>query len=158
MQNCHDVAILNSLFGLCLFVFQFFSLFVFLPFCRFVFLSFISKHHSDQMSEGSDVSTFYWLTDSLAQWSRSGKELPGKLKTSEEGILSWGGRLVGTVHFPTPEKQPVHTLLNNVEKGRVCLNRSKVWIRTSNQIITSWPGPWIVLPAHRRAKPAHQSA
>ena len=37
------ITILNFLFGL----------FVFLPFCIFVFLS---RHHSDQISEGSEVS------------------------------------------------------------------------------------------------------
>ena len=71
MRNCPDVAILSSLFGLCLssfclFVFLpssllSFCLFVFLSFCLFVFLSFclyvfLSRHHSDEMSEGLEVS------------------------------------------------------------------------------------------------------
>ena len=71
VRNCPDVAILSSLFGLCLssfclFVFLplsllSFCLFVFLSFCLFVFLSFclyvfLSRHHSDEMSEGLEVS------------------------------------------------------------------------------------------------------
>ena len=101
VQNCPDVKVLNSLFGLCLLsfcllvflvfssfrlffflsqhrfvrlsfchdVFLFFDLDVFLSFCllafwsfcHFVFLSscifiFLSRHHYDQMSEGSEVS------------------------------------------------------------------------------------------------------
>ena len=78
----------------CIFVFSSFCLFVFLSFCLFVFLSFclsvfLSRHHSDQMSEGSEVSKVtlcvkvlkwhplsHWLTHS----PRSGIELPGQLK------------------------------------------------------------------------------
>ena len=40
VQNCPDVAISNSLFGLRLFVFLSFYLFSFLYFCLFIFLSF----------------------------------------------------------------------------------------------------------------------
>ena len=76
VRNCPDITILNSLSGLlvvfsnglfvvflslCLFVFLSFCFFVFLSFCPFVFLSFVflsflSRHHPDQMSEGSQVS------------------------------------------------------------------------------------------------------
>ena len=71
VRNCPDVAILSSLFGLCLSSFCLFvvlpssllsfCLFVFLSFCLFVFLSFclyvfLSRHHSDEMSEGLEVS------------------------------------------------------------------------------------------------------
>ena len=64
VQNYPVVAKLNSLFGLS-FVFLLFCLFfyiqVFLSFCLFVFLSFclfvfLSRHHSDQMSQWSQVS------------------------------------------------------------------------------------------------------
>ena len=57
VRNCPDVKILNSLFGLLSFVllpcciFVMMSL-VFLSFCVFVFLS---RHHVDQMCEGSQV-------------------------------------------------------------------------------------------------------
>ena len=71
-RNCPDVTILDSLLGLCRLSF-FLNRFVFLPFF-FVFLSFLflcflflfilsfclfallSRHHVDQMSEGSEVS------------------------------------------------------------------------------------------------------
>ena len=64
VQNCPDVTILNSLFGLCLLsfcVFVFF-LFGFLSFCLFVSLFFclfvfLSGHHADQRSEGSQLET-----------------------------------------------------------------------------------------------------
>ena len=79
VRNCPDVAIIISLFGLyllvllssslfvflsfccffCLFVILSFCLFVHLSFCLFsfcLFLVFLSRHHSDQMSEGSPVS------------------------------------------------------------------------------------------------------
>ena len=72
----------------CLFVFLSFCLFVFLPFCLFVFLSW---HHSDQMSEGSQVlkvtlcvKILKWqsMTHSLTHWPRSGIELQAQLKNS----------------------------------------------------------------------------
>ena len=78
VRNCPDIVILNSLSGLlvllsdglfvflyfCLFVFLSLSLFVFLSFCLvfflyfclIVFFVFLYRHHSDQMSEGSQVS------------------------------------------------------------------------------------------------------
>ena len=100
VRNCPDVAILSSLFGLRLFDFLTFCLvlffpfclffticlFVFFPFCLFVFLSW---QHSDQMSEGSQVSKvtlcvkiLKWqsVTHPLSHWPRSGIELPGQLK------------------------------------------------------------------------------
>ena len=43
----------SSLLSFCLFVFLSFCLFVFLSFCLYVFLS---RHHSDEMSEGLEVS------------------------------------------------------------------------------------------------------
>ena len=54
VRNCPDITILSSLFGLQVsFVFLSFCLFVFLSFCLFVRL--FVRHHSDQMSEGSQV-------------------------------------------------------------------------------------------------------
>ena len=58
VRNCPDITTLNSLFGVCLFVFLSFCLFVLLSFFL-SFLSFfclLSRHHSYQMSEGSQVS------------------------------------------------------------------------------------------------------
>ena len=71
VRNCTEITMLNSLFGHCLFVF-------------------LSRHHSDQMSEGSQVSkvtlcvrilTWLWLSDpvthsltqSLTQWLTKGR-------------------------------------------------------------------------------------
>ena len=65
---------------------------IFLSFCFSVFLS---RHHSDQMSEGSQVSKvslcvkilkWHPPTDSVSQWPRSGIELPGQLK---HNIFGW---------------------------------------------------------------------
>ena len=77
----------------CIFVFLSFYLSVFLSFCLFVLLSFclfvfLSRHHSDQMPEGSEVSKVALCAKILKwhslthQWSRSGIELPGQLKIS----------------------------------------------------------------------------
>ena len=90
MRNCPDVARLSSLFNLrllyfCLFVILSFYLFVFLSFYLFVFLSFClfvfsSWQHSDQMSEGFQVSKVslcvkilkwqsltHWVSESLTK-------------------------------------------------------------------------------------------
>ena len=71
------------LWSFCLFVFlSFCGLFVFLFFCLFVFLSW---HHSDQMSEGSQVSKVT-LCDQILnlKWhpvtDNQSTELPGQLK------------------------------------------------------------------------------
>ena len=61
VRNRPDVTILNSLFGLCIFVF-----FVFLSFCPFVFLS---GHHADQMSGGSQVSKVTLYVE-IQKWQR----------------------------------------------------------------------------------------
>ena len=82
----------NSKLSFCFFFF--FFLLVFLSSCLFVFLS---GHHSDQMSEGSQVSKvticvnilkWQWVIDSLTHWPRSGIELPGQLKTSFTWVFS----------------------------------------------------------------------
>ena len=69
-----------------------FVLFVFLSFCLFcllVFFVFSSRHHSDQMSEGSQVwevtlcvETQKW--QSVTESPRSGIELPGQLNTNTQ--------------------------------------------------------------------------
>ena len=80
-------------------LFQFFKTFVFNFFSTFwsqlfkhvfnFFRFFSSTYHSDQISEGSEVSTvtpcveilkWHWPTDWLTHWRRSGIELPGQLK------------------------------------------------------------------------------
>ena len=70
VRNCPDIAILNSRFGLCLFVFLSFCLFFvfFLSFFVFLFLHlffFLSRHHFDPMSEGSDVSKVTLCVETL---------------------------------------------------------------------------------------------
>ena len=55
VRNCPDIAILNSLFGLGLFVFFVLVVFFFLSFLSFYLFVFLSGHHADQMSEGSEV-------------------------------------------------------------------------------------------------------
>ena len=92
------------LFSFCPLALLSFFLFVFLSFCTFrnfcilyfCLFVFSSWHHTDQMSEGSQVSkvticvkilkwqwltAVHWLTD----WPRSGIELPGQLKTDSMG-------------------------------------------------------------------------
>ena len=112
MQNCPHFTILNYLLFsyilcFCAFVLLCFCVFMFLCFCVFcVFLSFLcflsflsfwlfvflSKHHSDQMSEESQVSKITLCVKiqkwhSATHWPRSGIELPGQLKKHSKCMI-----------------------------------------------------------------------
>ena len=103
----------------CLFVFvSFFYLFAFLFFCLSVFLSFclsvfLSRHHSDKMTEGSQVSKFtlcvkfqnrQWVSESVTDWPRPGIELTGKKWDNETSSYSGGEGLARNKRYGQAEE------------------------------------------------------
>ena len=74
------------LLSFCLFLFAFFVLLsFFFWFFSFFLIVFLSRHHADQISEGSQVSQVTLCVkiqkwQSVTFWPRSGIELPGQLK------------------------------------------------------------------------------
>ena len=86
-------------------IFFFTFLVFFLHLCSF----FLSTYHSDQMSEGSEVSKVTLCVkilkwQSATHWPRSGIELPGQLKNSprilpaHKSVKAWHSRLYSHLH------------------------------------------------------------
>ena len=101
--NCPDVTIFTSLLGL--FVSFLFVFFLFLFSFSFCLSAFLSRHHPDQISEGSEVSKVSLCVQIakrllVTHSARESIELPGQLKKhllfpkphfeqSELAIISW---------------------------------------------------------------------